>query len=86
VIADVRLPRGSARAILRRLASCFRPVPLVLMSGSPLPAELDGLPFLRKPFDLDALLTIVAASLPDPVPFHLTDPRPDGQVLTATSQ
>jgi DNA-binding NtrC family response regulator len=64
VIADVRLPHGDVHAVPACVTSRLPPVPLVLMSGSPPPPELAGLPFLRKPFDIDDLLTIVALSLP----------------------
>ena len=67
VLADVMMPRLDGVALVRRLRAGGHRVPVVLMSAAVAGVDVAGAPFLRKPFDLDGLLGVVAGSLaPEP--------------------
>ena len=63
ILADVRMPRLDGMGLATLLAPHSPPIPLILMSANSLPQEC-SLPFIRKPFDFDALLTMMARTLP----------------------
>ena len=63
ILSDVRMPRLDGIELATLLAPHTPPIPIILMSGNPLP---DGclLPFLGKPFEVETLLTVMARTLP----------------------
>lgn len=61
VIADVHMPRLDGGQLVRRLRD--EHVPVILVSGDPNWARTPGVAFVRKPFDLDHLLLVVARLL-----------------------
>ena len=63
ILADVRMPHLDGMGLATLLAPHSPPIPLILMSANPLPHEC-SLPFIRKPFDFEALLTMMARTLP----------------------
>ena len=67
VLLDVMLPGLDGPGVVRRLREQPRTaaIPVVLMSAARQPGldGLDHVAFLRKPFDLDQLLAIVARAL-----------------------
>jgi len=63
ILSDVRMPRLDGIGLARLLAPHTPPIPLILMSADSLPSDC-VLPFLRKPFALEALLTLMARTLP----------------------
>lgn len=73
ILTDVMMPRLSGLELVRRLADHpeLRSVPVVLMSSMSRDAveaklPLDGRAFLRKPFELDALLRCVRERIGPP--------------------
>ena len=68
VLMDVMMPRLDGRDTLRRLREHpdLRNVPVILTSAGIPSAQIEsGVTFLRKPFDLDRLLALVARMLRD---------------------
>ena len=63
IVSDVGMPQLDGIALAAILAPRTPPIPLILMSANPLPAGCAE-PFIRKPFDLEALLTLMARTLP----------------------
>ena len=63
VVSDVRMPRLDGIGLARVLAPHEPPIPIILMSATPLPPDCP-LPALRKPFTLAELLTLMARTLP----------------------
>jgi CheY-like chemotaxis protein len=63
ILTDVRMPRLDGIGVARLLAPHTPPIPLILMSADPLPPNC-SLPFVRKPFEIEALLTLMARTLP----------------------
>jgi CheY-like chemotaxis protein len=63
ILTDVRMPRLDGIGLARLLAPHTPPIPLVAMSADPLPPDC-SLPFIRKPFQLEALFTLMARALP----------------------
>ena len=61
ILSDVRMPHLDGIGLATTLAHAPA-IPIILMSGNPLPDCL--LPFLGKPFALEALLTLMARTLP----------------------
>lgn len=61
VLTDVAHPGPDGIALARRLRE--RGIPVVLMSAGHPDPRLPGVPFLAKPFALDALLCLVAHTL-----------------------
>ena len=59
---EERTPHPDGIALATVLAPHTPPIPIILMSA-PLPYGC-AQPFIRKPFDLEALLTIIARTLP----------------------
>ena len=70
VLTDAMMPGLDGPALVRRIREepALREVPVVLASAVLRPdlSGLDGVTFLAKPFDLDALLGAVAAALGRP--------------------
>ena len=63
ILTDLRMPRLDGIELARLLTPHTPPVPLILMSAGPLPPDC-SLPFIRKPFEIAALLTLMARTLP----------------------
>ena len=63
ILTDIQMPRLDGIGLARLLAPHTPPVPLILMSADPLPSDC-SLPFIRKPFEIDGLLTLMARMLP----------------------
>ena len=63
IVSDVLMPHLDGIGLAATLAPHMPPVPIILMSADPLPSGC-AQPFMRKPFDLDALLTMMARTLP----------------------
>ena len=63
ILSDVRMPDLDGIGLATTLAPHTPPIPIILMSANPLPAGCVR-PFLRKPFDVDELLTVMARTLP----------------------
>src|SRR4051794_13589887 len=63
ILSDVRMPRLDGIGLARVLAPRPPPIPIILMSGTPMPPDCP-LPALRKPFTLADLLTLMARTLP----------------------
>jgi CheY-like chemotaxis protein len=63
ILSDVRMPYLDGIGLATTLAPHTPPIPIILMSAHPLPYGC-AQPFLRKPFELEALLTLIARTLP----------------------
>jgi len=63
ILTDLRMPRLDGIELARLLAPHTPPTPLILMSADPLPPNC-SLPFIRKPFQIEELLTLMARTLP----------------------
>jgi CheY-like chemotaxis protein len=63
ILSDVRMPQLDGLGLATTLAPHTPPIPIILMSAHPLPNRCAH-PFLRKPFALEALLTLIARTLP----------------------
>ncbi len=63
ILADVRMPRLDGIGLATTLAPHTPPIPIILMSATPLPSGC-AQPFLRKPFALETLLTLIARTMP----------------------
>lgn len=63
VLSDVMMPRLDGYSLAARLVQAGIRVPVVLMSASVHESPLSTLRFVRKPFDVEHLLAVVAAAL-----------------------
>jgi two-component system response regulator VicR len=63
VLADVMMPQLDGVSLARQLQARGRAIPVVLMSAVYAYVDLPGLPFVPKPFDLDALLRVIRREL-----------------------
>ena len=63
ILTDLRMPQLDGIGLARLLVLHTPPIPLILMSADPLPADC-ALPCIRKPFQIEALLTLMARTLP----------------------
>ena len=62
VVADVSMPRMDGVTLALRLR--MLQIPIILISANPPPSTTDPeIPFLRKPFDLTALLNVIRRHL-----------------------
>jgi two-component system phosphate regulon response regulator PhoB len=62
MLIDFMMPGGNGDALIRRLQedALTHPIPLALMSSArPKLPEMEGIPFLPKPFDNDDLLEFI---------------------------
>ncbi len=71
VVSDVMMPGLDGRAFCRAIQAdpVYRTIPVVLMSAAAVPDARDGChfaAFVRKPFDLETLVTTIAAVLDRP--------------------
>jgi CheY-like chemotaxis protein len=63
VLSDVMMPRLDGASLVHRLRSRGELIPIVLMSAVYAEVDLPGVRFLRKPVDIELLLTVMAAAL-----------------------
>jgi CheY-like chemotaxis protein len=63
ILTDVLMPRLDGIGLATTLAPHTPPIPIILMGAHPVPHDC-VLPFIRKPFTLEALLTLMARTLP----------------------
>jgi CheY-like chemotaxis protein len=63
ILTDVRMPHLDGIGLATILAPHSPVIPIILMSSDSLPTDC-VLPFIRKPFALEALLTLMARTLP----------------------
>jgi CheY-like chemotaxis protein len=63
IVSDVRMPHLDGIGLATTLAPHAPPIPIILMSATPLPYGC-AQPFMRKPFELEALLILIARTLP----------------------
>lgn len=62
VVADVMMPRLDGLTLYNEIRQRNSELPVILMSAAVTPRSIDAL-FIPKPFDIDALLDLVGASL-----------------------
>jgi len=63
ILCDVRMPHLDGTGLATLLSPHTPPIPLILMSANALPRDCLR-PFIRKPFDLEALFIMMARTLP----------------------
>jgi DNA-binding NtrC family response regulator len=63
VLADVMMPQVDGVSLAKQLQARGRAIPVVLMSAVSSYVDVPGLPFLPKPFNLDALLRVIAREI-----------------------
>ena len=63
ILSDVRMPGLDGIGLATILAPHTPAIPIILKSANPLPYGC-AQPFIRKPFELEALLTLMARTLP----------------------
>jgi CheY-like chemotaxis protein len=63
ILTDIRMSRLDGIGLARLLVHHTPQVPLILMSADPLPPNC-SLTFIRKPFEIETLLTLMARTLP----------------------
>src|SRR5688572_19713859 len=63
MLSDVRMPHLDGIGLATTLAPHTPPIPVILMSATPL-AYGCAQPFIRKPFALEALLALIAHTMP----------------------
>lgn len=62
VLADIRMPRLDGVSLCKEISKRWDDVEVILMSATETPRDLP-VPFLQKPFDLDALLRALHSHL-----------------------
>ncbi len=63
ILSDVRMPHLDGIGLATALAPHTPPILTILMSATPLPYGCAH-PFIRKPFAVEVLLTLIARTLP----------------------
>jgi CheY-like chemotaxis protein len=63
ILSDVRMPRLDGIGLATTLAPHAPAIPIILMSANPLPYGCAH-SFIRKPFSVETLLTLMARTLP----------------------
>jgi DNA-binding response OmpR family regulator len=63
VLADVMMPQVDGVSLAKQLQARGRAIPVVLMSAVSSSVDVPGLPFLPKPFNLDALLRVITREI-----------------------
>ena len=63
ILCDVQMPYLGGIGLAAILAPHTPPIPIILMSANPVPPGCT-LPCIRKPFGIEALLTLLARTLP----------------------
>ncbi len=64
VLSDIRMPRLDGIALVQAIHGRWREIRVILMSASESPGDLE-VPFVRKPFDLDDVLSLIVACYPE---------------------
>jgi two-component system, OmpR family, response regulator MprA len=65
VLADVMVPKVDGISLAKQLRAQGTTIPVVLMSAFDSAVDVPGLPFVPKPFNLDALLRVITRALED---------------------
>ena len=65
IVSDIKMPRMHGLTLVERLRADGDETPVILISTWTPPANLPGVQFVRKPFDLDQIMDAVRASLPN---------------------
>jgi DNA-binding response OmpR family regulator len=65
VLADMTMPQLNGISLAGRLRLLGWRMPVVLMSAGYCAADVLGLPFVAKPFDVDVLLKVIAHAFDD---------------------
>ena len=63
VITDVRMPEMHGGEFVSLLRKKYPAMPVLVISAFDLPEELDGYPFLRKPFKIEEIMDIIDAQI-----------------------
>ena len=65
IVSDIKMPRMHGLTLVERMRAAGDVTPVIMISTWTPPADLPGVQFVRKPFDLDQIMEAVKASLPD---------------------
>ena len=68
VLSDITMPRLDGVSLALRLAEAGSRIPIILMSAGPKDGAAVSAAFVRKPFEMDALLERIARSLDETDP------------------
>lgn len=63
ILSDLKMPRLDGFALARRIQQDGHDCPIVLMSAGKGQQTVTGVPFVRKPFEANRLLGIVASTI-----------------------
>jgi len=63
VITDVRMPEMEGGEFVSLLKKKYPAMPVLVISAFDLPEELDGCPFLRKPFKVEEIMSEIDAQM-----------------------
>ena len=66
ILSDMMMPRLDGLGLVAALRESNDPTPIVLMSAAPRPPLPDGIAWIAKPFDLDAVVEAVTRSARSP--------------------
>jgi two-component system response regulator MprA len=75
LLSDITMPRLDGVSLALRLVEVDSRVPIILMSAGPARGEDVSAAFVRKPFELDALLERIARVLDETNPAPTPPPR-----------
>jgi DNA-binding response OmpR family regulator len=75
ILSDIRMPKLDGVGLAARLVLDAIRIPIILMSANPLDRTVVCAAFIRKPFELDELLALIANVLRMPAakPSHASD-------------
>ncbi len=59
VITDVRMPEMGGSEFVMHMKDRYPDLPMIVISAFDLPLELTGYPFLRKPFKLQEMISVL---------------------------
>ena len=75
VLSDITMPRLDGVSLARRLVEAGSGIPIILMSAGPHDGVMVSGPFVRKPFEVDALLTCITRTLEETNPARTLAPH-----------